>query len=122
MEAAGGSRSRSGLRGTASLVTYGSRHEIEAKDVLQRMVVDAGGGLYGGGRVVAASQLVDPERKSPTAKRLLAITENRVLRSRDLAFCDHEIPRSVINESRGRGPLTLPGVRKASGHLLPRAR
>ena len=76
MEAAGGSRSRSGLRGTASLVTYGSRHEIEAKDVLQRMVVDAGGGLYGGGRVVAASHLVDPECKSPTTKRSGRLVSN----------------------------------------------
>ncbi len=40
------------------------------------MVVDADGGLYGGGRVVAASHLVDAERQSPTAKRSGRLVSN----------------------------------------------
>jgi len=39
----------SGERRRLSRTVHGTRSE--AKDALQRMVVDAGGGLYGGGRV-----------------------------------------------------------------------
>jgi len=64
----------SGERRRLSRTLQGTRSE--AKDALQRMVVDAGGGLYGNGRVVAASHLVDPERKSPPAKRSGRLVSN----------------------------------------------
>jgi len=64
----------SGERQRLSRTVHGTTSEV--KDALQRMVVDAGDGLYGGGRVMAASHLVDPERKSPTAKRSGRLVSN----------------------------------------------
>ena len=45
----------SGERRRLSRTVHGTR--AEAKDALQRMVVDAGGGLYGGGRVTLGDLL-----------------------------------------------------------------
>ena len=45
----------SGERRRLSRTVHGTRSE--AKDALQRMVVDAGGGLYGGGRVTLGDLL-----------------------------------------------------------------